>query len=379
MAGISRDRRTGIYLVLFFDSGRTPQRKQVPSGVRDARAAGRLRQYWEAEYAEGRYDPWTDAPPVPGTRGRGEAQRATVTLANARVRFLESRAHRAANTVANHERVSRWFMTHVGTQRPAASVTSLDIEAWLASLTIKPVTRANYVRHLRTFFRYCIAESIIATDPTEAVRLERVPRHFAKALRMEDIERVAAYAETHARDGQHRSSAWAAPFIRLGAETAMRRNELLNLRWEHVDLGAGHLTVACTEVFTTKSGRERRIPLSVRALSVLGQLQRRRCVTGLVIEAAGSSVAPHTCSDVVARFARRAGVPALTPHVLRHSCITRLIEQGVPVPVVQRFAGHADVTTTMRYCSVASDVYADQIRSALAGPVADLLQYNEQV
>ena len=197
--------------------------------------------------------------------------------------------------------------------------------------------------------------------------MERVPRHFAKALRMEGIERVAAYAETHCRDGAVRSSAWAAPFIRLGAETAMRRNELLNLRWEYVDLDAGHLTVACTEAFTTKSGRERRIPLSARATDLLVRLHReRQCMTGLVIEAAGQPVAPHTCSDVVARFARRAGVAALTPHVLRHSCITRLIEQGVPVPVVQRFAGHADVTTTMRYCSVAHDVYADQIRSALS-------------
>lgn len=88
-------------------------------------------------------------------------------------------------------------------------------------------------------------------------------------------------------------------------------------------------------------------------------------MTGHVVEAAGRVVAPHTCSDTVAKFAERAGVPALTPHVLRHSCITWLIERGVPVPVVQRFAGHADITTTMRYCSVATDVYADQIRSAL--------------
>lgn len=365
MAGMSKDRRTGVYAVQFYDVDRTPQRRRISTGVRDQRPAERLRRYWEAEYAEGLYDPWSDEPPMPGIKGRGNPQRVTATLAEARTRFLESRSHKAANTIANHERVSRWFTTHADPSRPAASITARDIEAWLATLTIKPITRANYVQHLRTLFRFCVAEGIVAKDPTEAVRLERVPRHFAKALRMEEIERVAVYAEVHCRDGASRSSAWAAPFIRLGAETAMRRNELLNLRWEHVDFDAEHLTVACTEMFTTKSGRERRIPLSGRALAVLRQLQRRPCMTGLVIEAAGHPVAPHTCSDVVARFARRAGVTALTPHVLRHSCITRLIEQGVPVPVVQRFAGHADVTTTMRYCSVAHDVYADQIRAAL--------------
>ena len=45
----------------------------------------------------------------------------------------------------------------------------------------------------------------------------------------------------------------------------MRRNELLHLRWEHVDLERGHITVACTDAFTSKSGAERRIPLSARA------------------------------------------------------------------------------------------------------------------
>ena len=151
MAGMSRDTRTGVHIVQFYDADRRPQRRRVSTGVREIRPAERLRRFWEAEYAEGRYDPWNDAPPAPGTPDRRRAQRATVTLADARARFLASRAHLTVNTVANHERVSRWFATHAGVSRALASVTSLDIESWLATLTIKPVTRANYVQHLRTF------------------------------------------------------------------------------------------------------------------------------------------------------------------------------------------------------------------------------------
>ena len=58
------------------------------------------------------------------------------------------------------------------------------------------------------------------------------------------------------------------------------------------------------------------------------------------------------------------------PHALREleeTAITQLIERGVPVPIVQRLAGHADVATTMRYCSVADDVYADRTVHALGG------------
>ena len=365
MASLFKDTRTGVYVVEFSDRNRRPRGKRVSTSVREARPAERLRRAWEAAYAEGRYDPWIDPPPLPGGQGR---VRAPSTVAEAQRQFLASRAHLAGNTIANYTRVTSWFIAAVGESTPAASIQPSHVQTWIDSLDVKPVTKANYVRHLRAFFRYCRTEKLTTVDATDGVRLERVPRQFPKALRPEQVETVAVYAETHCRHGVQKSSAWAAPFIRLGAETAMRRNELLHLRWEHVSLVACHLTVACTDAFTSKSGAERRIPLSDRAASVLRDLQRDRpSASGLVLEAGrGRAVHPGTCTKSVTRFAVAAGVPSLTPHVLRHSCITWLIERGVPVPVVQQFAGHADIATTMRYCAIADDVYADQIRNALS-------------
>ena len=365
MAGLSKDVRTGLFLVQFYDADRVPARKRISTGVRDKRSAERLRRFWESEHSEGRFNPWTEPPPTPGATTR---PRTAATLSDARSQFLASRAHRAANTVANYRRVTGTFMSMVGGERAARSIRAGDLQVWIDQLDIKPVTKANYVRHLRAFFRYCISESLLTEDPTEGVRLERVPRQFPKALRPEQIEAVAVYAETNCWDSPQRSSVWVAPFIRLGAETALRRNELLHLRWEDVDLDAGHLTVACTDAFTSKSGAERRIPLSTRADAVLRWVEQERpSGSGLVLESyRGAPIHPGTCSKRVAQFGVAAGVPALTPHVLRHSCITWLIERGVPVAVVQRFAGHADIATTMRYCSVADDVYGEQIRSALS-------------
>ena len=363
MASLLKDKRTGIYQLQFFDASRRPKSKRVSLRVRDKRTAERLRVEREAALACGEYDPWAPKPePVPDAVDLS-------TLDAARTAFLESRSHRAANTRANYKRVTGWFVDYVGATFPTDAVRASYVEAWLGTRGIKPVTAANYVRHLRAFFRYCISEGMTAVDPTEGVGLERVPRQFPKALRPEEVERVAAYAEAHCRDGEHRSAAWAAPFIRLGAETALRRNELLHLRWDHVDLGRGVLTVACTDAFTSKSGAERRVPLSDRAASVLRRLRRERpSRSGLVLEAGeGRAVHPGTCSKAVKWFAVAAGVPTLTPRVLRHSCITWLLERGAPVPVIQRFAGPADVATTMRYCSVADDVYAERVRAALGG------------
>lgn len=360
MASLFKDKRTGIYNLQFYDRARRPRTKRVSLRVRDKRTADRLRIEREAAYARGEWDPW--AP-----RAEPDAEAVSLaTLGGAREAFLASRAHKAANTRANYERVTGWLADHVGAQTPTASVRASHVEGWLATLDVKPVTRANYVRHLRAFFRFCVERGAAERDPTGDVRLERVPKRLPKALAPEEVERVAAYAEANCRDGEERSSAWAAPFIRLGAETAMRRNELLHLRWEHVDLESGHLTVACTDAFTSKSGAERRIPLSDRAAAVLTRLREKRpSATGYVLEAGAGPVLPDTCTQTVRRFADKAGVPGLTPHVLRHSCLTWLAQKGVPVPVIQRFAGHADVTTTMLYVSVADDVYGDQIRTAL--------------
>ncbi len=274
MAGLHKDKRSGIYTVQFHDADRTPRRKQVSTRTREVRSARRLYRLWESAYAEARYDPWVDAPPVPGEAPTGARKPGSVSLGDARREFLESRSHRALNTRLNYERVTGWFVDSVGKGRPVRSVRAADVQAWIDTLDVRAVTKANYVRHLRAFFRYCMTVNKADADPTEEVGLERVPRQFPKALRPEEVEAVAAYAEAHCRDGERRSAAWAAPFIRLGAETAMRRNELLHLRWGHVDLERGVLTVACTDAFTSKSGAERRVPLSDRAASVLGRLRR---------------------------------------------------------------------------------------------------------
>ncbi|HLA63218.1 MAG TPA: hypothetical protein VK610_02240, partial [Rhodothermales bacterium] len=144
MAGLSKDKRTGIYVLQFYDPLCAPARKRVPTGVRDSRSAERLRRFWEAEYAEGRWDPWTQPPPVPGDK-RQRTPVSRLTLDEARSLFLTSRAHRAANTYANYDRVTGWLMAYVGGNRPIASLEASDVQTWIDGLSVRPRTRANYV------------------------------------------------------------------------------------------------------------------------------------------------------------------------------------------------------------------------------------------
>jgi integrase len=257
-------------------------------------------------------------------------------------------------------------MQHVGGGRATATVTASDVESWLSTLDVKPVTKASYVRHLGAYFRYCKEQRYAAEDVTEHVRLERVPRRFPKALRPEEVEAVAAYAEANCRDGAERSSAWVAPLTRLGAETGLRRNELLHLAWDRVDLGAGHLHRRLHGRVHDEVRRRAEGPAVAAGARGADPAEEREGVRQRPgVRVRGRPIDPHMCSDTVKRYAVKAGVPRLTPHALRHTALTQLIERGVPVPIVQRFAGHADIATTMRYCSIDDDVYAERIVRAL--------------
>ena len=81
-------------------------------------------------YAEGRYDPWTDGPLAPEARPRVLH---VVTVADARGRFLQSRSHLALNTRLNYERVTLWFVDHVGEGRPVHLITTADVQRWIDS------------------------------------------------------------------------------------------------------------------------------------------------------------------------------------------------------------------------------------------------------
>ena len=360
MAGLHKKAETGIYTVQFYDVVRAPKRKRISTGTRVAKAAERLRRHWEAEYAEGRFDPWTDPPPAPG--GKPKPRGAASTLAEARRRFLETKSHRALNTRLNYERVTRWFVDHVGGGTPVAGVTAQAVAGWFAGLDVKPVTKASYRQHLRTYFRYCIEQGWLAADPSEGVGLQRVPKTFPKAMTVADADRLVEAAHALPRSGW-----WLGPLVQTALWTALRRAELTNLRWADVDLGARRLTVACTDSFTSKSGAERVVPLSTGACALLRE-HRRASLARLgspvyVFEHGRGQVALSTLTHAVTRAAGAAGVTA-TVHGLRHTAITRLVERGVPVPIVQRVAGHGDISVTMRYVHVGADVYADEVRRA---------------
>lgn len=349
----------GKYYLQFYSKDRRPKQKRVALKVSVKRDAEKIRSKLERDYALGTFDPWTDDPlTYDRTILKPE------TLKEAREAFLETKASKAARTVDNYEKFTGRFTGFHGPDKVISSVTARDIEAWLDSTDTGVSSRHSYVRYLNVWFRWAKKEGLTDCVATEGVRLKRLPKKFDRYLSEEEVERIVKVIRMEAQ-----TAFWLADLVQLAVQTGLRRSELVNLRWDHVDLDTGFLTVANTDDFTTKNGSERKVPLSDTAREVLERRSSEdaadRCP--YVFSHDEGPYDPDYLSRAFKRYARKAGIGDVHLHHLRHTACSWLAERGVPVEAIRRFAGHSTLAVTERYMHLADDVYADKISAAFNG------------
>ncbi len=196
---------------------------------------------------------------------------------------------------------------------------------------LKSVSPSSVKREL-VIIRHCLNLAInewgipLAENPIHRLTIPRESQARQRRL-SSDEERILLSNCNHSvlRDA-----------IRLAIETGMRRGELLNAKWEHLDTQRGLLDIP-----ETKNGSSRTIPLTSRALEVLSSKQR-----------GGSHIIPITSNALRLaweRLYRATGIHDLRFHDLRHEAISRFFEMGLSIAEVQLISGHKDVRTLMRY------------------------------
>ena len=127
------------------------------------------------------------------------------------------------------------------------------------------------------------------------------------------------------------------PLVKLALETAMRRSELLGLRWEHIDLGRRTIFLQLT-----KNGTSRTVPLSTHAIQILTQMPRN--LDGVVFP-----VTPEVVSQAFNRARKQAGIKDIRFHDLRHMAITRLAEKLPNLIELSAVSGHKSLAMLKRY------------------------------
>jgi integrase len=225
-----------------------------------------------------------------------------------------------------------------------ANVTELDVE--LAADDLKPSTRRNVHVALRSILRTAVEASILENMP-KLPRLPKIGRDALRPLLAEELETILGASSPGARLA-----------FGLAAYAGLRASEVRGLRWPDVDLRAGVITVrrgVCHGIESTpKSGHGRVIPIAAPLRDALERASKSRKSPWdeVAVTRNGKRWGQNGLTQAFERAQERAGLSGWSFHKLRHFFVTELCRRGAPTHVVQRLAGHADLTTTQRYAHV---------------------------
>ena len=275
----------------------------------------------------------------------------------------------AANSLAAYRRDLRryeQFLRAKGIDDPAA-VGEATVAAYVDYLgrlkvadgeaRLAPASVARGLVSVRSFHRFCAAEGLLETDPSELVGAPRVPQGIPKALDEKEIDAILQSVEGNAPRSQRDRA-----ILEVLYATGVRISELVGLDLADVDLDDGIARVL------GKGDKERVVPMGRAARSELGAYcgdgrlalrsarARRNDADAVFLNARGGRLTRQGCWQIVRRAGERVGLgERLSPHVLRHSCATHMLDHGADIRVVQELLGHASVSTTQVYTKVSPE------------------------
>lgn len=215
-------------------------------------------------------------------------------------------------------------------------------------LQAKSIARA--LNAVRMFYRYLIVEKVVPDDPTTGVRAPRTLKALPRFLTLEEVDHLL-----HAPDSATPLGVRDAAMIEVLYATGLRVSELVSLRARDLDLEAG--TLRCVG----KGNKERLVPMGRKAAQrVRAYLDRARPIlagtragAALFLNSRGGPMTRQGFWKILKNYGRGLGLRSrLSPHVLRHSFATHLLERGADLRSVQLMLGHADIATTQIYTHV---------------------------
>lgn len=226
---------------------------------------------------------------------------------------------------------------------------------------------------VRGFHKFCVREGLTAVDPAAAVKPPAPPQRLPKALSVDEVTRIlsaAAGAEAEPAVLATRDAA----LLEFLYGTGARISEAVGLDVDDIDLDSNAV------LLRGKGSKERVVPVGTYAREALSAylvrgrpelVSRGRGTPALFLNARGGRLSRQSAWTVLRRAAQRAGISKeISPHTLRHSYATHLLDGGADVRVVQELLGHASVTTTQVYTLVTVDklreVYATSHPRALS-------------
>ncbi|WP_224981997.1 site-specific tyrosine recombinase XerD [Geomonas agri] len=258
----------------------------------------------------------------------------------------------ADNTVAAYSRDLTRYLAYLGDREPG-QVRASDVTGYLAKLKgegISPRSRARALSALRMLHRFLVREGYCEVNPTAIVEAPKGLQKLPSVLSSREVEALlASPLDTGAIELRDKA------MLELLYATGLRVSELVGLKIGDVNIDAGYLMTI------GKGDKERLIPMGGAACHAVGEyleqarqeLLKQKSSPLLFLSRLGEGMTRQAFWNIIKKRALQAGVRSgISPHTLRHSFATHLLENGADLRSVQIMLGHADLSTTQIYTHV---------------------------
>jgi len=275
-------------------------------------------------------------------------------LVDAYLDHLQVERRLAALTLENYARDLAALATYAArVDRPLASLDRAQLEGFVReqrSAGLSPRSVARRVAAVRGFYRFLAVDRRIDRNPAEDVRPPRAWPSLPKYLSLEEVDALVAAPDVTSTLGLRDRA-----MIELLYATGVRVSELVAVRLADLHLDEQYMTCI------GKGSKERLVPIGEEAsrwITRYAKTARPALLDGrssprLFLNARGGALSRVGFWKILKQYGRRAGLPrTLSPHVLRHSFATHLLERGADLRAIQMMLGHADLSTTQIYTHV---------------------------
>lgn len=210
---------------------------------------------------------------------------------------------------------------------------------------------ARFNSSLRGFFRFAMTEGFLKQDPTAYLEARKAWQTLPRFLSQQEVDKLLEQPDLNNDIGVRDRT-----MLELLYAAGLRVSELVNLKISDVEIDAGILSCL------GKGSKQRRVPVGQSALHFLKNyfLVRQRLLKGkrsdlLFVDSGGAPLTRQKFWKIIKGYGESAGLGHVTPHMLRHSFATALLENGADLRSVQMMLGHSDISTTQIYTHVTND------------------------
>jgi tyrosine recombinase XerC len=275
-------------------------------------------------------------------------------------RYLEVERNASEHTITSYKTDLSQFHTfccsHFGIDSDDLYLDLIEritIRLWLGELSERGLAKSSIARKVaavRSFFKYCFKRGLVEQNPAHLLIVPKKDKPLPKTASKEDIRRMMELAE-----GNSPQSTQNRAILELLYSTGIRLSELVGLNESDINFNLNQITVI------GKGAKQRIVPFGSRAKEAMQQhLQSKEELFGertnadahkaVFLAANGQRIYPRAVQRMVKDYMQRASeVTQKSPHVLRHSFATHLLDQGADIRVIKELLGHADLSATQVY------------------------------